>query len=111
MMNDVKENSGKTNETDKNSSLTLFLIGNKIDLHDRQVSKEQAEMQAKSLGVKYFEISCKNNINVHETMARMIMECYKRVSNTSNMSENIQLSNQKGGKTGGKGGCCDKKKK
>jgi Ras-related protein Rab-8A len=105
-LNDVKQNSNRTADSD----ISLFLLANKIDKEDRKISREKGEELAKSLGMKYFEISCKNNINVHETMARMIMECYKRVSNTSNTSKNIQLSNQKGGKTGGKGGCCDKKK-
>jgi len=96
-LNDVKQNSNRTADSD----ISLFLLANKIDKEDRKISREKGEELAKSLGMKYFEISCKNNINVHETMARMIMECYKRVSNTSNTSENIQLSNQKGGKTGG----------
>ena len=79
-INDVKENSGKTNENGNKSSITLFLIGNKIDLDGREVSKEQAEMEAKSLGVKYFEISCKFNMNIPEVMQSMIMECYKKVN-------------------------------
>ena len=88
-MNDVKENSGKTNENEKNSSITLFLIGNKIDLPEREVSKEQAEMQAKSLGVKYFEISCKINMNIPEVMQSMIMECYKKANrNEENSFQN-----------------------
>ena len=93
-LNDVKQNSNRTADSD----ISLFLLANKIDKEDRKISREKGEELAKSLGMKYFEISCKNNINVHETMARMIMECYKRVSNTSNTSGNIQLSNQKGGK-------------
>ena len=101
-MNDVKENSGKSNENDKNSSLTLFLIGNKIDLPDRQVTKEQAETQAKSLGVKYFEISCKINMNIPEVMQSMILECYKK----ANKNEENSFKLKKGKTKKDKKGCC-----
>jgi small GTP-binding protein len=104
-MKDVKENSIKDG---KDSKIALFLIGNKIDKPDRVISREQAETQANSLGMKYFEVSCKTNINIHETMARMIIDCYKRVSDNA-VSNNIQLTNAGGQKK--KGGCCDKKKK
>ena len=55
-MKDVKENSSKnvTSENGKESEIALYLIGNKIDLPNRVISKEQAETQAKSLGMKYF---------------------------------------------------------
>ena len=102
-MNDVKDNSGKTTENEK-KSITLFLIGNKIDLPEREVSKEQAEMQAKSLGVKYFEISCKINMNIPEVMQSMIMECYKKVNN--NEISSFKLKKTKTKKLNKKGSCC-----
>ena len=101
-INDVKENSGKTNENGNKSSITLFLIGNKIDLDGREVSKEQAEMEAKSLGVKYFEISCKFNMNIPEVMQSMIMECYKKVDR--NELSSFKLNKGKTKKV--KKGCC-----
>ena len=54
----------------------IYLIGNKIDLNDRIISKERAESFAKSLEMKYFETSCKNNINIQEVMNSMIINCY-----------------------------------
>ena len=101
-INDVKENSGKTNENGNKSSITLFLIGNKIDLDGREVSKEQAEMEAKSLGVKYFEISCKFNMNIPEVMQSMIMECYKKV----NINDLSSFKLNKGKTKKVKKGCC-----
>ena len=56
----------------------IYLIGNKIDSHDRVITKEKAEELAESLGIKYFEISCKINLNIQEVIARMIMECHKK---------------------------------
>ena len=48
-------------------------------------------------------------MNIHEIMARMILDCYKRTG-PSEEAENIKDLNA-GGKKQGKGGCCDKKKK
>ena len=52
----------------------IYLIGNKVDLPNIVISKKEAEELAKSFGMKYFEISCKFNINIYEIMARIIIE-------------------------------------
>ena len=57
------------------SEKVIFLIGNIIDKSDRMISKEQGEELANTLGIKYFEISCKYNINISEIIANMILEC------------------------------------
>ena len=77
---DVKENSNKNinSEYGQESENALYLIGNKIDLPNRVISKEQTETEAKSLGMKYFEISCKINMNIPEVMNRMIIECHMK---------------------------------
>ena len=111
-MKDVKENSSKniTNENGQESEIALYLIGNKIDLPNRAISKEQAETQAKSLGMKYFEVSCKINMNIPEVMARMIMECHMKTNHIDNC---FKLNPKTGGSEHKKGGCCggDKEKK
>jgi small GTP-binding protein len=101
-LKDVKQNSNRTKENGE-PDISLFLIGNKIDKEDRVISKEKGEELAKSLGMKYFEISCKLNMNLHEIMARMLIECYKRVN--KNTSGNIQISST-GNNKGKKNGCC-----
>ncbi len=101
-LNDVKQNSNRNNETD----ISLFLIGNKIDKDGRVITREEGEKLAKSLGMKFFEISCKTNINIHETMARMVLECYKRVTVSSTANEGVKLSKKNTKKN--KGGCCKK---
>ena len=84
-MKDVKENSNKNiNSENGRSEIALYLIGNKIDLPNRVISKEQAETEAKSLGMKYFEISCKINMNIPEVINRMIMECHMKTNNFRN---------------------------
>ena len=102
-LKDVKDNS---NKDPKNSDIALYLIGNKIDKPGRAVSKETAEAEAKSLGMKYFEISCKLNMNLQEVMARMIMECYMRVNKIDNC---FKLGNNK--KQERRSGCCGESKK
>ena len=86
-MKDVKDNSNKTisNDANNQSDISLYLIGNKIDKPDRVVSRERAEEMARSLGMKYFEVSCKLNMNIPEVMARMIMECHMKANNITNV--------------------------
>lgn len=113
-MKDVKENSNKTlaGENGQEPEIALFLIGNKIDLPNRVITREQAETQAKSLGMKYFEVSCKINMNIPEVMARMIMECHMKANHIDNC---FKLSAAKAADNGHRrGGCCggsDKDKK
>jgi small GTP-binding protein len=108
-MKDVKENSNKDG---KGSEIALYLIGNKIDKPDRVIQRETAETQAKSLGMKYFEVSCKINMNIPEVMARMIMECHMKANNIKDPFI-ITIDNNIGGGEKPKGGCCggDSKKK
>jgi len=58
----------------------LFLIGNKIDLNNRLVSRSNAETFANNLGLKYYETSAKINLNVNEVISRMILECHMKLS-------------------------------
>ena len=104
-LKDVKDNS---NKDAKNSDIALYLIGNKIDKPGRVISKETAEAEAKSLGMKYFEISCKLNMNLQEVMARMILECYMKVNKIDNLNCFTLATNKKQEK---KSGCCGEGKK
>ena len=107
-MKDVKENSNKNiNSENGQPEIALYLIGNKIDLPNRVISKEQAETEAKSLGMKYFEISCKTNMNIPEVMNRMIMECHMKANNI----HNIKLNDDGPGPIPEDSGCCGNKKK
>ena len=108
-MKDVKDNSSKniSNENGKESEIALYLIGNKIDLPNRVISKEQAQTEANSLGMKYFEISCKINMNIVEVMNRMIMECHMKsnhIDNCFKLNPRVPEGIHKRG-----GGCCGDK--
>ncbi len=43
-----------------------IIVGNKLDLGEREVSKNEAEQFANSLGAKYYETSAKLGDNVHD---------------------------------------------
>ena len=79
---DIKDNAKKSKVVnDKETGIIIYLIGNKIDLPDREVTKEQIKSLTNSLGVKYFEISCKTNMNLPEVIQNMIMDCSINYSN------------------------------
>ena len=66
--------------------------------------KQEGEKMANELKIKYFEISCKTNININEVINRLIIECY----NNSSSENNIKLGNKKESKNKNNG-CCSKK--
>jgi Rab family protein len=84
-INDVKQNTsrafGNKDGNESSSEIPLFLLGNKIDSSERIISREQGEKLASSLGMKYFEISCKTNMNIPEVILNMIMDCSINYSN------------------------------
>ena len=48
----------------------MILAGNKCDLSDdRKISRQEAEAKAREAGMKYFEVSAKENINIDEVFA------------------------------------------
>ena len=71
---EIKENT-INNEVGKDN---IYLLGNKIDLDKRVITKEKAENLAKLLGLKYFEISCKIDMNIYEIINKIIIEIYKK---------------------------------
>ena len=60
---------------------TLVLCGNKIDISDRQVSKEEGEALAQKEGISFFEVSAKTDENIKNMF-------YNVVSELSTFSEN-----------------------
>jgi len=68
-----------------NKAVPRFLIANKIDLENRQISTEEGDSFAKSHNMQYLETSAKENKNVQEIL-------------------NLALSSQGSDKDGG--GCC-----
>ena len=86
-MGELKEYYSNANKKDKDP--VIFLVGNKMDKEERVISKDEAEDKARFYRIKYFEISCKLNINVPEIYSRMVVECLK---NSSVKSEQVSFS-------------------
>ena len=74
----IKEFQG--NEKQENENIIIYLLGNKIDLVDYEkdkISKEEKEKLIKDLNAKYYEVSCKWNLNIEEVIARIVLDCIK----------------------------------
>ena len=75
-------------DLNNNSSMglkqTIYLVGNKIDLPDREVTQEDAKDLAESLNLEYYEISAKANINIYEIISRLIIHCLNNVMESEN---------------------------
>jgi len=52
----------------------IILVGNKVDLHERQVQTSQGQALAKEWGCPFFEASAKAKINVDELFAQAVSE-------------------------------------
>ena len=102
-MKDIQNNANRGNDT---SSIIIYLLGNKIDMDEREVDKNEAKNKAEELNMKYCEISCKLNINITEVIYNMVIDCYKKNTGNSGFTINNKNTNQ----NVEKGGCCSKKK-
>ena len=104
---DIREARGTTNvngvNDKKSSNEILFLLGNKIDeTKKRVVKKIDAKKLAESYGVSYFEISCKEGVNVYEVLSKLIFEAFSMAKGSN---QNFKLSDKKGKKSKKKK-CC-----
>ena len=90
---------------DKNLKQKVYIIGNKIDIKERKVSYKEGEEMAKNLGFKYFEMSCKINMNVFEVLSRLIEECIKDL-NPDNINNNNGKKLSQKYIAGNKNSCC-----
>ncbi|KAF0877151.1 RAB7B protein, partial [Crocuta crocuta] len=61
-------------------SYPMVVLGNKIDLADRQVSQEVAQGWCKEKDIPYFEVSAKNDINVVQAFEMLASRALSRVS-------------------------------
>ena len=86
------------------------IVGNKIDLEkNRKVSKESAEMLAGKYGVKFFEVSAKDNTNIEglfEDTVKCLLEKQLNNDMSASSSNNVILDNKSNIKINKKKGCC-----
>ena len=73
----------------------LILIGNKIDLPDREVSNEEALEYAKAKNMKYFETSAKTGFGIKEAFKELYQDIYELFKKSKEKSNNnIELENK-----------------
>ena len=85
----------------EDNPLTIYLIGNKVDLIDKRVvSRTEAMQKAKLFQLKYYEVSCKLNLSISEVMSNLLVDSYTRI-NKNGDAFNLQKNEEKEKK-----GCC-----
>lgn len=72
----------------------FYLIGNKIDLANRQVSFDEAQSYANKKNIKYIEVSAKSNINIQKCFIESL-NYFLDDSNKEINTENSSLLNKK----------------
>ena len=71
----------------------LFLVGNKVDVENREVSNEEALSFAKNRKISYFETSAKTGFKVKETFQKMFYAVYQKDKELDKI-ENQQNNNK-----------------
>ena len=74
----------------------IFLVGNKIDVEKREITKEEAKRFAEDNNMRYFETSAKSNIGIKETFHEMYKDLVKLSKNEiEEENENKKEENKK----------------
>lgn len=82
-----------------NPGIVIALCGNKIDLEDRKIKKEDAEEYANSIGSFYCEVSAKQNLNIDEMFNQIIEKLPKNIIEDDNkirLFDNEESNTNKG---------------
>ena len=76
---------------------TLVLCGNKIDLNNREVKKEEGEELAKKEGISFFEVSAKTDDNIKNMFYNVVVELPTFAENNANKENLIKELMQENG--------------
>ena len=76
---------------------TLVLCGNKLDLSNREVKKEEGEELAKKEGIAFFEVSAKTNENIKNMFYNVVVELPTFVESNTNKENLIKELMQENG--------------
>ena len=76
---------------------TLVLCGNKIDLSNREVKKEEGETLAQKEGIAFFEVSAKTDENIKNMFYNVVVELPTFAENNGNKENLIKELMQENG--------------
>ncbi|CAG5091559.1 Oidioi.mRNA.OKI2018_I69.PAR.g13132.t1.cds [Oikopleura dioica] len=86
-----------------------MLIGNKCDMEDKRlISEERGKKVAEENGIKFFETSAKENINIElafNTLAEDILNKQRPIED-NNVATGVNLQGGNQSSSGGPGSCC-----
>ena len=102
----------ENNINTQNKNIPAIIIGNKIDLNEREVDKNEAEQFAKSKNYTYFEVSAKSGQGIDESIKYLIKKVIEEVDkNGEQKKKSIVINNEdeKNKDKSKKINCCDKK--
>lgn len=89
-----------------NRDVPIVVCGNKCDLPDRTISKEDGEAMCNGMKVKYMETSAKANLNVQESFVELVK--MMRAQNPAMQNPTPAATTEtKATVREGKGGCCE----
>ena len=83
----------------------IILIGNKIDLPNREVTNAEAVSFAKSKNIKYFETSAKTGFGIKEAFRELYQDIYDLFKSSKEKTEN-NIDLNEGNKDKKESKCC-----
>ena len=86
------------NKNTRSLSKTIYLVGNKIDLPERNVNPNDARELAENLNLQYYEMSCKLNMNINEIISRLIVDCFNNLKEGNGFQIDKKKKKKKGGR-------------
>lgn len=77
-----------------NKDVSIVLVGNKIDLDDRKILKEQGNDFASKNGMMYVETSSKEGININSPFEKLAIEIIKKIKENQDNGSNETVEQQ-----------------
>ena len=74
-----------------NSDPVIYIVGNKIDIENRKVLKEEGMKYAEEKGLKYYEVSAMNEYNIKKTFLELYEDIYNKNKNNLKYNEYLKL--------------------